>query len=77
MKNKVALNTGETGKDAAYLNKFLLIGDASKAFNKLRGKPKFSMQELVDDMMQSDLTLMCKETYLQQQEGYRILNYLE
>jgi GDPmannose 4,6-dehydratase len=76
MNNKGALNSGETGKDAAYLNKFLLIGDASKAFNKLRGKPEFSVQELVDDMMQSDLTLMCKESYLQQ-EGYRILNYLE
>jgi len=76
MKNKVALNTGETGKDSAYLNKFLLIGDASKAFNKLGWKPEFSLKDLVDDMMESDLTLMRKDSYLEQ-GGYRILNYFE
>jgi GDPmannose 4,6-dehydratase len=54
----------------------LLIGDASKAFNKLGWKPKYSLQDLVDDMMQSDLTLMRKGSYLEQ-GGYRILNYFE
>ena len=36
----------------------LLIGDASKAKNKLGWVPKYSLNELVNDMMQSDLKIM-------------------
>jgi GDPmannose 4,6-dehydratase len=54
----------------------LLIGDASKALQKLGWKPKYELQDLVDDMMKNDIKLMQKENYLKE-GGYRILNYFE
>ena len=36
----------------------LLIGDSSKAKNKLGWEPKISLNELVEDMMKSDLSLI-------------------
>jgi GDPmannose 4,6-dehydratase len=54
----------------------LLIGDASKANNKLGWIPKYDLQGLVKDMMQSDIKLMKKENYLKE-GGYQILNYFE
>ena len=40
-----------------------LKGDATKAFKKLNFKPKFSFQDLVKDMILSDLELAKKEIY--------------
>lgn len=54
----------------------LLIGDASKAREKLGWIPEYDLQGLVDDMMKSDLTLMKKQQYLQE-GGYKIKNYYE
>ncbi|CAM3594602.1 GDP-mannose 4,6-dehydratase [Zobellia roscoffensis] len=54
----------------------LLIGDPSKANNKLGWIPKYDLKNLVEDMMQSDLKLMKKDTYLKD-GGYRIMNYFE
>ncbi|WP_242158092.1 GDP-mannose 4,6-dehydratase [Aestuariivivens sediminis] len=54
----------------------LLVGDASKAKHKLGWVLKYSLQELVQDMMESDLKLMQKQQYLQE-GGYRIKNYFE
>ncbi|MBM1106760.1 GDP-mannose 4,6-dehydratase [Aurantibacter crassamenti] len=54
----------------------LLIGDASKANNKLGWTPEYELKDLVSDMMQSDVKLMKKDRYLQQ-GGYRTLNYFE
>ncbi|MEP3209506.1 MAG: GDP-mannose 4,6-dehydratase [Maribacter sp.] len=54
----------------------LLIGDASKANNKLGWIPEYELSDLIKDMMQSDLKLMKKEQYLKD-GGYRILNYFE
>ena len=54
----------------------LLIGDASKAKEKLGWEPKYQLQDLVKDMMQSDLKLMQKDQYLHE-GGYDILNYYE
>lgn len=54
----------------------LLIGDASKAKEKLGWVPELDLQDLVKDMMESDLKLMQKDQYLQN-GGYRILNYFE
>mgnify|MGYP000751465657 CR=1 FL=1 len=54
----------------------LLIGDASKANNKLGWTPEFELKDLVKDMMQSDITLMQKDRYLRE-GGYRTLNYYE
>ena len=54
----------------------LLIGDASKAKEKLGWVPKYDLQYLVKDMMQSDLKLMHKDQYLKD-GGHKILNYFE
>ena len=54
----------------------LLIGDATKAKEKLGWVPKYDVQGLVKDMMQSDLKLMQKDGYLKD-GGYDVLNYYE
>lgn len=54
----------------------LLIGDASKAKNKLGWVPEYDLQDLVTDMMQSDLKLMQKEVYLKQGD-FETKNYFE
>lgn len=54
----------------------LLLGDPTKANEKLGWKPKYDLQALVQDMMQSDLYLMKKDEYLKQ-GGYETLNYFE
>lgn len=54
----------------------LLIGDASKAFEKLGWKPKYDLDALVNDMIMSDLKLMRKEAYLKK-GGYEMHNYFE
>lgn len=54
----------------------LLIGDASKAKNKLGWEPEYTLEELVKDMMQSDVKLMQKEQFLKE-GGYRTMNYFE
>lgn len=54
----------------------LLIGDATKANTKLGWTPKYSLQELVKEMVASDLELMKKERHLQE-GGYPTLNYYE
>lgn len=54
----------------------LLIGDATKAKEKLGWEPKIGLDQLVKDMMQSDLKLMKKDQYLSE-GGYQTLNYYE
>ena len=54
----------------------LLIGDASKAQNKLGWKATTSLNELVNDMMESDLKLMNKEQFLIK-NGFKTHNYYE
>ena len=54
----------------------LLIGDASKAKNKLGWVPEYDLQDLVKDMMQSDVELMRKDQHLKE-GGYQVLNYFE
>jgi GDPmannose 4,6-dehydratase len=54
----------------------LLIGDASKAKTKLGWTTEYELQDLVKEMVESDLKLMQKEQYLKD-GGYRILNYYE
>jgi GDPmannose 4,6-dehydratase len=54
----------------------LLIGDASKARNQLGWTPEYNLAGLVKDMMQSDISLMKKESYLRD-GGYRTMNYFE
>ena len=54
----------------------LLIGDATKAKKELGWKATTSLQELVNDMMNSDLRLMEKEQFLLK-NGFKTLNYFE
>ena len=54
----------------------LLIGDATKARTKLSWEPKYNLDALIEDMVQSDVKEMKKEAYLKE-AGYRILNYFE
>ncbi len=54
----------------------LLIGDPSKAEAKLGWTREHKLEDLINDMMQSDLKLMTKDQYLKA-GGYRINNYFE
>lgn len=54
----------------------LLIGDPTKAQERLGWTPQYDLKSLVQDMMDSDLDLIRKDAYLQDR-GYRILNYFE
>jgi GDPmannose 4,6-dehydratase len=54
----------------------LLIGDATKAKELLGWVPEYDLQDLIQEMMQSDLKLMQKDTYLKD-GGYKIMNYYE
>jgi GDPmannose 4,6-dehydratase len=54
----------------------LLIGDPTKAKEKLGWVPEYDLASLVKDMMQSDVKLMQKDQYLKE-GGYYINNNLE
>lgn len=54
----------------------LLIGDPTKSKSKLGWEPKYDLQGLVTDMMQSDIKLMKKDAWLKE-GGYRTMNYFE
>lgn len=81
---KKRLGSIETGSelvavDPAYFRPTevdLLIGDASKARNKLNWIPEYDLDGLVKDMMKSDIKVMKKDDYLKE-GGHRILNYFE
>jgi len=53
-----------------------LIGDASKAKKKLGWKPKYDLEQLIEDMMRSDIHLMRKEIHLKN-GGFKTMNYFE
>ena len=54
----------------------LLLGDPTKAKEKLGWVPKYDLQALVSDMIQSDLHLVKKDDYLNK-GGFKTLNYFE
>ena len=54
----------------------LLLGDPTKAETKLGWNREYKLEELVNDMMESDLKLMTKDQYLKD-GGYTIMNYFE
>lgn len=54
----------------------LLIGDASKARQKLGWVPEYDLKALVKDMVRSDLRLMQKDKYLKD-GGYEVFSYFE
>lgn len=54
----------------------LLLGDPTKAMKKLGWKPEYTLADIVADMMQSDVQLMKRDTYLQA-GGFTTKNYYE
>lgn len=54
----------------------LLIGDATKAKEKLKWQPKSSLEEMIAEMIKGDLNLMRKEKLLKR-KGFTALNYYE
>ena len=53
-----------------------LLGDASKAHNKLGWIPEYDLKKLVNEMMESDMKLMEREHFLKE-NGYYVNNYYE
>ena len=82
IQNKISLNTlGDPiiSVDSQYFRPTeveLLIGDATKAREKLGWKPKYDLKGLISDMIHSDVALMKKDAWLRE-GGYRTLNYFE
>lgn len=54
----------------------ILIGDPTKAHQKLGWTPEYGLKELVSEMVKSDLKLFKKDQYLRK-GGFDILNYHE
>jgi GDPmannose 4,6-dehydratase len=54
----------------------ILQGDPSKAFRQLGWKPEHTIDDLISDMVNSDLKLMNREQYLKN-GGFEIKNYYE
>jgi GDPmannose 4,6-dehydratase len=75
----IAPNTTVVAVDPRYFRPTevdLLIGDPTKAETKLGWSRDYKLQDLVDDMMESDLKLMTKDQYLKD-GGYVTMNYFE
>lgn len=54
----------------------LLIGDPTKSKEKLGWVAKYTMEELVSEMVQSDMALFKRDKYLME-GGHKVLNYNE
>jgi GDPmannose 4,6-dehydratase len=54
----------------------ILIGDATKAQQKLGWKPKYDLKAIVKEMVASDLNLFNRDKYLRE-GGHKIINYHE
>ena len=54
----------------------LLVGDPTKAKEKLGWVSKINLEELINDMMESDLKLFKKDKYLAE-GGHNTFNYYE
>ena len=76
---QVAIGTNVVAVDPKYFRPTevdLLLGDPTKAETKLGWKREYKLEELVNDMMESDLKLMTKDVYLQK-GGYKTMSYFE
>jgi GDPmannose 4,6-dehydratase len=54
----------------------LLVGDSSKAKEKLGWEPEYSLEDLIKEMVESDIKLMQKDRFLSD-SGYDVKNYFE
>lgn len=79
LKSRIRTNPVVVKVDPAYYRPTevdLLLGDPSKAREKLGWIPEYDLDGLISDMVSSDLILMKKEHYLKN-GGYKTLNYFE
>ena len=79
IKRRISASTPVVEVDTNYFRPTevdLLIGDPTKAHEKLGWKPEYDLKGLVEDMMQSDIQLMKKDSYLKE-GGFRVMNYFE
>ncbi|MBI3235248.1 MAG: GDP-mannose 4,6-dehydratase [Bacteroidetes bacterium] len=79
LKNNLQVGQELVAVDPAYFRPTevdLLIGDPTKSKTKLGWTPKYNLESLVADMMQSDLKLVAKDSYLKE-GGFTTLNYFE
>lgn len=53
-----------------------LVGDASKAMRELGWKPKYTIEEMVKEMVAADLKLFKRDQYLLE-GGHQIMNFHE
>jgi GDPmannose 4,6-dehydratase len=76
---QVAVGTEVVAVDPRYFRPTevdLLLGDPTKAEQKLGWNREYKLQDLVNDMMKSDLKLMTKDVYLKD-GGYKTMSYFE
>ena len=76
---QVAIGTNVVAVDPRYFRPTevdLLLGDPTKAEQKLGWNREYNLKDLVDDMMKSDLKLMTKDVYLKD-GGYKTMSYFE
>ncbi len=79
IKERIKAKDTVVGVDPAYYRPSevdLLIGNSGKARKKLGWEPKYDLNGLIQEMMQSDVNLMKKESYLKE-GGFKTLNYFE
>ncbi len=79
IKERIKTQSLVVGIDPAYYRPSevdLLIGNPGKARKKLGWEPEYDLNGLIREMMESDVHLMKKESYLKE-GGYRTLNYFE
>jgi GDPmannose 4,6-dehydratase len=79
IKEKIKTSYTVVGVDPAYYRPSevdLLIGNPGKAKKILGWEPKYDLKGLIQEMMQSDVNLMKKESYLKE-GGFKTLNYFE
>jgi GDPmannose 4,6-dehydratase len=79
IKERIKAKDTVVGVDPAYYRPSevdLLIGNPGKAKKKLGWEPKYDLKGLIEEMMQSDVSLMKKESYLKE-GGFKTLNYFE
>jgi GDPmannose 4,6-dehydratase len=53
-----------------------LVGDPSKAYEKLGWKPTCDLEQLISEMVKADLELFKKDKYLMD-GGHSVMNYHE
>ena len=79
IKTKITNRECIVGVDPAYFRPTeveLLIGNPNKSKSVLGWEPEYDLKRLIEDMMQSDIQLMKKDSYLRD-GGYQIMNYFE